>query len=234
MFMTSPRLFIEPSALVIDKPYCSIKTAASSVGLINLVREPLRAVPPCEPLIPALAIRPRAIAVSSAEYPRAPATGAAYLKDSPSMLTLVFAFEEALARTSAKCPLSEALKPKAVKASVTISDVVARSRPSAAAKLMIPSIPLSMSSVFQPAIAIYVNASADSVALNFVLAPISWAFLFRASRSPPVAPEIADTLDIADSKSDVTFTAAVPRPRTGVVTVLVRVEPAEVMLLPAL
>ena len=33
-------------------------------------------VPACEPLIPAFAIKPIAVAVSSAEYPKAPATGA--------------------------------------------------------------------------------------------------------------------------------------------------------------
>ena len=43
---------------------------------------------------------------------------------------------------------------KAVSASVTISEVVAKSSPEAAAKFITPSIPESMSSVFQPAIAI--------------------------------------------------------------------------------
>ena len=59
-------------------------------------------VPACDDLIPALAIRPIASAVSSAEYPIAPAIGATYLKVSPIMDTLVFAFEEAAARISAK------------------------------------------------------------------------------------------------------------------------------------
>ena len=51
------------------------------------------------------------------------------------------------------------LEPEAIydyiKRSVTISEVVARSRPSAAASDIMPLIPSSISSVFQPAIAIY-------------------------------------------------------------------------------
>lgn len=67
--------------------------------------------------------------------------------------TFVFALELAAARISAKCPESLAVRPNAVSASVTISDVVARSSPDAAARFMIPSIPSSMSEVFHPAIA---------------------------------------------------------------------------------
>ena len=114
----------------------------------------LRAVPACDPLIPALAIRPIASAVSSAENPKAPAIGAQYLNVSPIMETFVFALLLAAARISAKCPESFAVRPKAVRASVTISEVVARSSPEAAARFITPSIPESMSSVFQPAIAI--------------------------------------------------------------------------------
>ena len=104
--------------------------------------------------MPAFAIRPMASAVSSAENPNAPAIGAQYLKVSPIMDTFVFALELAAARMSAKCPESLAVRPNAVSASVTISDVVARSSPDAAARFMIPSIPSSMSEVFYPAIAI--------------------------------------------------------------------------------
>ena len=95
----------------------------------------------CEDLIPAFAISPMAMAESSAEYPKEPSTGAAYLKVSPIMLTLVLALELAAARISAKCPLSEADKPKAVRASVTMSEVDAKSSPEAAARFMMPSIP---------------------------------------------------------------------------------------------
>ena len=70
------------------------------------------------------------------------------------MDTFVLALLLAAARISAKCPESSADSPRAVKASVTISDVVARSSPEAAARFMIPSMPESMSEVFQPAIAI--------------------------------------------------------------------------------
>ena len=63
------------------------------------------------------------------------------------------ALDDAFARISAKCVESDADSPKAVKASVTISLVVARSSPEAAARFIIPSIPSSMSAVFHPAIA---------------------------------------------------------------------------------
>ena len=110
-------------------------------------------VPAWLALIPLFAIKPIATAQSSAENPNAPATGATYLKVSPIRETFVFALLEATAKTSAKCPESAAVSLKAVNASVTISLVVAKSSPDAAAKFMIPSIPFSISVVFQPAIA---------------------------------------------------------------------------------
>ena len=75
------------------------------------------------------------------------------MKVSPIPETVVFAFDAAAAKTSEKCPASPAFILNAVSASVTISDVVAKSSPEAAAKLRIPSIPFSISSVFHPAIA---------------------------------------------------------------------------------
>ena len=111
-------------------------------------------VPAWVDLIPAFAIKPIASAVSSTEKPREPATGAAYLKVSPIMETFVLALLDAAASTSAKWALSAAVKPKAVNASVTISEVVAKSSPEAAARFMMPSMPESISSVFHPAIAI--------------------------------------------------------------------------------
>ena len=102
--------------------------------------------------MPALAMMPSASTVSSVENLNAPAVEATYLKDSPRRLTLVFALVLAAARTSAKCPLSDALRPKAVSASVTMSEVVAKSSPEAAARFIMPSMPLSISAVFHPAI----------------------------------------------------------------------------------
>ena len=161
--------------------------------------------------MPLFAIRPMASAVSSMLNPRAPAMGAAYLNVSPIMATFVFALEEAAARTSAKCPESSADSPNAVSASVTMSDVVARLSPDAAARFMIPSMPPTMSAAFQPAMAMYSMASPASDAENFVSAPISRALSRRVSISAAVAPDIAPTLLICWSKSAVSFTAA-PRP----------------------
>ena len=215
--MISAKDFIFPALSVKLMPSLSIAVLDSLVGFAILVSNPLKDVPACEALIPLFAIRPSATETSSAVYPNEPATGATYLNDSPSMETLVFAFEDAAARTSAKCPASLACKPKAVRASVTMSEVVARSSPEAAARLMIPPIPSSISPVFQPAIAMYPMASAASEAENCVVAPISFALFLKASRSLPVAPEIAATFDIDASKSMPVFTDATPKPATAVV-----------------
>ena len=61
----------------------------------------------------------------------------------------------------------------------------------------------------------YLNASAESLAENFVLAPISIALSLKASNSEPVTPEIALTSDIPASKSVAVFTAAAPTPTIG-------------------
>ena len=149
----SDRLLMLPSAFVVamvTSPMACPLIFTSPARLFMIVRS---AVPAWEDLIPAFAIRPMASAVSSAEKPSAPAIGAQYLNVSPIMLTFVLALEDAAARISAKCPESAADRPKAVNASVTMSDVVARSSPLAAARFMIPSIPEIMSFDFHPAMA---------------------------------------------------------------------------------
>ena len=117
------------------------------------VKIELSSVPAWDALMPALAMSPIPRATSSMLYPRAPDAAPTYLKVSPIMLTLVLAFEDATASTSANRPLSFAVIPKAVSASVTMSLVVARLSPEAAARDIMPSIPFSISPVFQPAIA---------------------------------------------------------------------------------
>ncbi len=182
--------------------------------------------------MPLLAIRPTASAVSSAEKPSAPATGATYLNVSPIIFTFVLALLEACAKRSAKCSLSEADSPKAVNESVTISEVIPKSSPEAAARFMIPSRPSSISLVSHPAMAMYFSASADSPAENFVVFPISSALSRSAARSSPVAPEIAPTSDIAASKSAAVLIAFVPRATRGVVTPNVIFLPVEDILSP--
>src|SRR5574344_2020042 len=230
--MISAKGRIVPSALevcITTSPSLSPESFISPLRLVIMV---LSAVPAWVDLIPALAIRPMARAVSSAEYPSAPAIGAAYLKVSPIIDTLVLAFDEAAARISAKCPESLALRPKAVRASVTISEVVARSSPDAAARFMMPSMPSSISPVFQPAMAMYSKAAPASEAENLVMLPISRAFSRRASNSSPVAPEIAETLLICSSKSAVVFTAAAPTATIGAVTAVESVFPTPDILFP--
>ena len=147
------RLRMDPSALVVAMVTSPIAAPDSFTSPVRLVMMERREVPAWEALIPAFPIRPMASAVSSTENPKAPATGAQYLNVSPIMETLVFALALAAASTSAKCPESSAFSPNAVSESVTISEVVARSSPDAAARFMTPSMPPSISPVFQPAMA---------------------------------------------------------------------------------
>ena len=147
------RLLMEPSAFVVAMVTSPIAAPDSFTSPVRLVIMERMEVPAWEALIPAFPISPIASAVSSTENPKAPATGAQYLNVSPIMDTLVLALLEAAASTSAKCPESSAVSPKAVSASVTMSEVVARSSPDAAARYITPSIPDSIFSVFHPAIA---------------------------------------------------------------------------------
>ena len=185
------------------------------------------------PFIPAFPIIPIATEISSTLYPIAPAVEAQYLNVSPIRATFVFAFDDVAAITSANLPLSFAAIPNAVKPSVTMSDVAAKSSPDAAARFIIPAMPSVISAVFQPAIAIYFIASALSLAENAVVAPISFAFAVSFAISSPLAPEIAPTSDIAASKSAAVFTAAVATPAIGRVTAFVNVAPAFAIVLPA-
>ena len=115
---------------------------------------------------------------------------------SPIRPTFVFALEAVFANTSEKYVLCSALIPNAVIASVTISDVAARSSPEAAARFITPAKPSAISEVDQPAIAMYSRACADSVAEKAVVAPISWALALSVSNSSAVAPEMDATVDI--------------------------------------
>ena len=80
------------------------------------------------------------------------------MKVCPIRATFVFELVAAAANTSANIEESFACKPKADKLSVTISAVMAKSSPEAAAKSMMPAIPLITSPVFQPAMPIYLKA----------------------------------------------------------------------------
>ena len=161
-----------PSSFLMEMPKASRAAAASFGGFARRVKMERNDVPASDALTPELAMTPIAVATSSTSYFRAPARGATYLNVSPIMPTFVFELVAAAARTSAKCAESLACRPKAVSASVTISETRPRSSPDAAARFMTPSMPFIISLVFQPAMAMYSKACADSVAENFVSAPI--------------------------------------------------------------
>ena len=207
-FTTSDKSLILPWESVIDILSFFIAASDSLVGFAILVNQERVDVPACEALIPLFAINPRTCDTSSMLYFIDPAIGATNLKDSPIMPTFVFADAAVFARTSAKWVESFACSPNAVSASVTISEVVPSSSPEAAAKSIIPFVPASISFVFQPAMAIYSMASPDCVAVKTVVAPICSAFAVKASKSDPVAPDIAFTVDIWLSKSIPTLTDA--------------------------
>ena len=199
--MISRKDLVEPSDFVRDTPNLSITPDISSVGFARFARAALSVVPAWLPFIPAFAISPIASAVSSAVILSAPATGATYLNVSPIKLTLVFALELVAARRSAKCEASSACSPNAVRASVTISEVEAKSFPLAVARVNTPEIPLVICAASHPAIAMYSYAPAISKAFCLVLGskPSSLAVSLSDCISSAVAPLIAATLSICDS-----------------------------------
>ena len=98
----SERSRMEPSALLVAISISPKEEEQNLTSPDNAVIIERMEVPDCVDLMPAFAIKPNASAVSSQENPKAPAIGAQYLKDSPSIDTLVLALELAEARTSAK------------------------------------------------------------------------------------------------------------------------------------
>ena len=128
-------------------------------------------VPAWLALTPAFAMRPVRAAVSSMVAPYPLATGAAYFMVSPIISTLVLHRVAVTAKTSAMWLACSAERPKAVRSSDTISAVLAKSVPPAAAKANKPGIPAIICSVFHPAMPKYDIASAAWVALNWVVSP---------------------------------------------------------------
>ena len=210
-----------PSALIAEYSY-SPKAAPVRVtpsrSPLNVFR---RAVPAIDPLTPLLAIRPMATATSSMLYPRAPATDADILNVSPMIATLVLELVAAAASTSEKWAVSFAVRPNALRLSVTMSDTIARSSPDAAASCNTPSMPCNISVASHPAIAMYPMASALSLAVNLVVAPSSLASADNAAISSALAWDSAFTVDIASSKlpapSTQSMNASLISPRTSTI-----------------
>ena len=122
-------------------PSCASAFDAIFGGPARRKKPERSAVPALLALMPEFAMSPASAAVSSMETPNACATGAAYFIVSPSISTLVFVFVMATAYTSAMCPAASASKPNAVRSSDTISAVLARSVPPAAARFKSPGMP---------------------------------------------------------------------------------------------
>ena len=139
-------------------------------------------------------------------YPSAPATEDELLNVSPMIEILVLELAAAAASTSAKCAVSDACRLNAERLSVTMSDTCARSSPAAAARLITPLMPLSISCASQPAIAMYSIALPLCCAVNLVVAPSSFASAVSAAISEVLDSAIASTADIACPKSPATPT----------------------------
>ena len=78
-----------------------------------------------------------------------------------------------------------------------MSDTFAKSSPLASARFSTGAMPEIICSVFQPAMPMYSNAFAASVAENCVAAPISRAFLVRTSMAAAASSAPMSDVEIA-------------------------------------
>ena len=83
-------------------------------------------------------------------------------------------------KVSVSPPAALIVRPNAVIASVTMSDVLPRSAPAAVARFITDGSADNIASVFQPAIAMYSRASPDCFAVHSVVLPISIALSVNA------------------------------------------------------
>src|SRR5690606_7466835 len=146
---------------------------------------------------------------------------------SPSCWMSVFEDDAALASTSAMRPASAASMPKPVRTFDAMSAAVPRSVAVAAARASVPGMAPMIWSVSNPAMPRNVMPSAASDAENTVVRPSSFAVSWSLAKSSPVAPVIAETFFIEDSKSPANFKTPRPAPTIGAVTFRVIVRPAD-------
>ena len=139
------------------------------------------------------------------------ASGAIYFIASPVSATAALVAAAFWARTSATWPASLASMPKPRKVDAAISALLARSSPLEAARSSIPGMASMISLTSKPALARFSIPAAASDAENAVEAPRSLAVWRSFASSSSVAPEMAATRLIPESKSEVILTAAVPR-----------------------
>src|SRR5699024_11116849 len=200
-----------PSASYSATVWSPTATAPSSEFFFKSRSIALSVVPAIEPLIPLSAKIPKNAEVCSISMPAALALAPTYLSASPNWSTSVFVLLDAAAKASVIRPASSAFIPNMDIPSVTMSAVLAKSIPDAAAKFRAGSIPATICDVSQPANAMYFIASADSDAENTVVAPISRALSDNISSSFPDTPLIAATSLMPASKSAAVLTA-LPKP----------------------
>ena len=158
--MVSLRFTVPSSFSFKEMPYCCIAACIVLVGFTRLTSPAFNAVPAWLPFIPLLPIIPIAKDKSSMLIPNVPAIGPTYFNVSPINSTLVFAPVIVAAITSVNLPVSSALIFKPLMASETISQVIPRSVPAAAAKFKVFGIAAKIFSVSYPAIPKYFIPSA--------------------------------------------------------------------------
>ena len=138
--ITDPKSLMEPSWLYKAMVVSSIANLPSSFAFFKSLSMALKVVPAILPLIPLSANTPKTAAVCAKSIPAAFAVEEAYFIASPSCSTLVLLLELAAANMSAASPALSALIWKPLMVSVTISAVVAKSIPAAAARFNMPGV----------------------------------------------------------------------------------------------
>ena len=191
-------------------------------------------VPACEPLMPALAITANIAVVSSIDIFAEFATGATYFIDSANFSMSNADVENDFAITSVTRPVSDAFKPNARNVEPATSAARAKSVCAACAKYKVDSVTLSISLAVKPNFANSTCNPATCFAENTVDAPNFSAFAFSFMNSSAVAPDIARTFAISNSKPWNVLIATAPNATIGAVMDFVRLRPTASILRPVL
>ena len=191
-----------------------------------------RAVPACEPLMPALARAANIPEVCSIDIPADLATGATYFMESANNPMSNADELNAAAITSVTWPVSDASMPNPRRVAPATSADLAKSEPDACAKFRVASVTFSISPVVNPSLA-NSNCNPDtSDAVNLVDDPKSNAFFSRRLNSSADAPDTAATCAMLCSKSAATLNDTPAMAPRGAVIPAVMEAPRRLVFLP--
>ena len=196
--VSSPRKF--PAASNAETPSFFMAFMATSLEVMR-TNMAFMAVPASAPLVPLLARIPRAVERSVKSTPAVRAAPPHPINASISISAVVLALLLVCTARSKYPAISSTPRPRADILSVTRSLHRARSICVASDSRRTGSSPAMDRCVSQPARAMYPSASAASVAVLVVFAPISRAAASSALYCSSLAPAMADVLSMACSKS---------------------------------